>query len=862
MTTRQARGFWPMRDLPVVAWLLAAVVVSLAHPLLPAPRWLLIHLVLLGAATHAILVWSRYFTDALLHTAPDPADRRRQDSRLVLLNAGVLLVVTGVTTAWWLLTSAGAAAVVGAVAWHGAALLARLRAALPARFAVTVRYYVGAAALLPVGVAVGVALARVQTEPWHARLLVTHASVNLLGWIGLTALGTLVTLWPTMLRTRVPDGVERTARRALAVLVPGVLLAGAGPLLDLRPVTALGLVAYLAGVALLASPMLAAARARRPRSFPALSVAAALGWLVACLAALAPSLATAPSWSVADERFGWFTPFLAAGFGVQLLLGALSYLVPVALGGGPAPVRTATAVLDRAAVLRVVAANGALLTCLLPVPPAVRVTASVVALVALASFLPLLVLGLRASRAVRTGRRTPAAATAPVPAGRGREVVAAVAAVLLAVAAGVVVDRVADGPFSDVPLAAGVTPTGRTTVVEVEAYDMRFHPASVDVPVGDRLVIELANTDTDDVHDLVLDDGRETGRLAPGESARLEVGVVGRDVAGWCSVLGHHQLGMAFTVRAVGAAGATTAVADHGAHDTHTHGEETDTAGLPGAGFRPRSPLLPPLPPGRVHRRTLRVQEVVREVAPGVTQRSWTFGGTVPGPTLHGRVGDRFVITLVNDGTVGHSVDFHAGERAPGRVMRTIPPGGRLTYRFTATRAGVWMYHCSTMPMSAHIGAGLFGAVVIEPPGLAEADRSYLLVQSELFLGEEGGELDADKVLAEDPDLVVFNGYADQYDHRPLRTRVGERVRIWVLDAGPNRATSFHVVGGQLDAAYAEGAWLLRPGSPGGSQSLALAASQGGFVELSLPEPGRYPFVSHVMVDAERGAHGILHVTR
>jgi nitrite reductase (NO-forming) len=303
-------------------------------------------------------------------------------------------------------------------------------------------------------------------------------------------------------------------------------------------------------------------------------------------------------------------------------------------------------------------------------------------------------------------------------------------------------------------------------------------------------------------------------------------------------------------------------VADHGAHDTHTHGEETDTAGLPGAGFRPRSPLLPPLPSGRVHRRTLRVQEVVREVAPGVTQRSWTFGGTVPGPTLHGRVGDRFVITLVNDGTVGHSVDFHAGERAPGRVMRTIPPGGRLTYRFTATRAGVWMYHCSTMPMSAHIGAGLFGAVVIEPPGLAEADRSYLLVQSELFLGEEGGELDADKVLAEDPDLVVFNGYADQYDHRPLRTRVGERVRIWVLDAGPNRATSFHVVGGQLDAAYAEGAWLLRPGSPGGSQSLALAASQGGFVELSLPEPGRYPFVSHVMVDAERGAHGILHVTR
>jgi nitrite reductase (NO-forming) len=166
------------------------------------------------------------------------------------------------------------------------------------------------------------------------------------------------------------------------------------------------------------------------------------------------------------------------------------------------------------------------------------------------------------------------------------------------------------------------------------------------------------------------------------------------------------------------------------------------------------------------------------------------------------------------------------------------------------------------MPMSAHIANGLFGAVVIEPAGLPRVDRSYLLVQSELYLGAAGGEVDADKVAAEDPDLVVFNGYANQYDHQPLTARVGERLRLWVLDAGPSRATSFHVVGGQFDATYAEGAWLLRPGSEGGSQSLALGPSQGGFVELTLDEPGDYPFVSHVMVDAERGAHGILRVTR
>jgi nitrite reductase (NO-forming) len=166
------------------------------------------------------------------------------------------------------------------------------------------------------------------------------------------------------------------------------------------------------------------------------------------------------------------------------------------------------------------------------------------------------------------------------------------------------------------------------------------------------------------------------------------------------------------------------------------------------------------------------------------------------------------------------------------------------------------MYHCSTMPMSAHIANGLFGAVIIEPRHLAPVDRSFVLVQSELYLGANGGEVDTDKVAAEEPDLVVFNGYADQYDHQPLRARVGERVRIWVLDAGPSRATSFHVVGGQFDTVYAEGAWLLRPTDRGGSQSLALGASQGGFVELTFPEPGHYPFVSHVMVDAERGAHG------
>ena len=144
-----------------------------------------------------------------------------------------------------------------------------------------------------------------------------------------------------------------------------------------------------------------------------------------------------------------------------------------------------------------------------------------------------------------------------------------------------------------------------------------------------------------------------------------------------------------------------------------------------------------------------------------------------------------------------------AGLGAPDQPMRTIAPGESLVYRFTASRAGIWMYHCSSMPMSAHIANGIFGAVVIDPPGLPPVDRSYVLLQSELYLGPQRGVVDVDGLRAEKPDAVVFDGYVNQYDHRRPAARVGERVRIWVLDAGPDRAAAFHVVGAQFDTVYA-----------------------------------------------------------
>ncbi|SFE28301.1 multicopper oxidase domain-containing protein [Blastococcus tunisiensis] len=859
----QARGFWPLRDLPVVFWLLATAVVALVHPALPAPRWLLIHLLLLGAVSHAILVWSRHFADALLRTDSRPGDRRAQSRRLLLLNGGALLVMAGVSLAVWPLTVAGAAAVVTAVGWHGLALAAQLRRSLGGRFRTTVRYYLTAAALLPVGAVLGTLLARGLPGPWHDRLTLAHAVVNVLGWMGLTVAGTLVTLWPTMLRTRIAEDAERSARRALPVLGAALALTVGGAVAGPQWVAGLGLAGYLGGLALLARALVATARARPPSSYPAWSVAAGLLWLAGCLLAAALAVGTAPTWAEAGERFRWLTPFLAAGFGAQVLLGALSYLVPVALGGGAGPVRAANEVLDRGGALRIAVVNAGLLLCALPVPSVVRVLCSMLVLAGLATFVPLLFLAIRTVRRTKReaeGGAVPARGTGR-PAGQVTGLAATgVAAVLIAVAAGVAVDpaALADVRAMSAP-SADVAATGRTTTVQVAAAGMRFAPDTVEVPVGDRLVIELVNSDPDTVHDLVLSSGPATERLSPGGSTTLDAGVIGGDVDGWCSVVGHRQMGMTLQVRAVGAA-TPEAAPHHGENAAGDAADDLDFATAPAGSFTPHDPVLPPLTDERVRRFTLPVAEVEREVAPGVTQRLWTFAGTAPGPVLHGRVGDVFEITLVNDGTIGHSIDFHAGALAPDGPMRTIPPGESLVYRFTAIRAGVWMYHCSTMPMSAHIANGMFGAVVIEPPDLPAVDRSYLLLQSELYLGPQGGTVDTAKLAGERPDAVVFNGYANQYDARPLAARVGERVRIWVLDAGPNRATSFHVVGGQFDTVYAEGGYLLRPGD-GGSQALALAPAQGGFVELAFPEAGDYPFVSHVMVDAERGAHGLVRVS-
>jgi nitrite reductase (NO-forming) len=392
---------------------------------------------------------------------------------------------------------------------------------------------------------------------------------------------------------------------------------------------------------------------------------------------------------------------------------------------------------------------------------------------------------------------------------------------------------------------------------------MRYQPNELHVPAGDRLVIVLTNADGRR-HDLVLATGPRTPLLAEGDTFRLDAGIIGSTVDGWCTQPAHRASGMTLTITTTSPP-STTASADPIASMPGTAAATTpgrvDAMADPGPGFTARDAALSPAPPERTHRITLHAQEVRQDVAPGVSQTLWTFNGTTPGPVLRGRVGDTFEVTLINDGSVEHGIDFHAEALAPDTGMRTVEPGQRVVYRFAATKAGIWMYHCSAMPMLYHVGNGMYGALIIDPPDLTPVDREYLLVQSEFYLGAQGQAGDATKMQNDQPDAVVFNGYVSQYAFRPLTAAVGQRVRIWVLDAGPNRASAFHIVGAPFDTVYAEGAYRLRSTDPGGAQILDLAPASGGFVETAFIQPGNYPFLDHALADADRGARGSIHVT-
>jgi nitrite reductase (NO-forming) len=247
-------------------------------------------------------------------------------------------------------------------------------------------------------------------------------------------------------------------------------------------------------------------------------------------------------------------------------------------------------------------------------------------------------------------------------------------------------------------------------------------------------------------------------------------------------------------------------------------------------------------------------------IAPGVHYAAWTFGGTVPGPTLRVRQGDTVEFTVVNHANIPHSMDFHAAEIAPSKFYVNVLPKDSLHYRFVANVPGAFMYHCGTAPAAMHIANGMYGAIVVDPVKPRRKAREFVFVQSEFYMTQKPASdgtrsLDWERLLSLAPDQVVFNGRANQYASHPIDVRPGELLRFYVVNAGPNRISSFHVVGGIFERVFQDGSQI----SPlAGVQTVNVPVGGGSIFEIRLRQPGDYPFVTHAFADATKGAVGVL----
>ncbi len=344
--------------------------------------------------------------------------------------------------------------------------------------------------------------------------------------------------------------------------------------------------------------------------------------------------------------------------------------------------------------------------------------------------------------------------------------------------------------------------------VEIHSFDLGFKPAKLSVEKPGRYTVKFIN-DGAIQHDVTFANGTKlVANASETKAADLEVPADGLNF--FCSIPGHADAGMKGLIAVAGAsAGAMT-------------------------------------------------------VAPGFVQHVWTFNGTVPGPVIRVHVGDTIRIHLKNPATnqLAHSVDFHASQVAWNDEMTSINPGEEKLYEWQADYAGVWMYHCGTSPALHHIANGMYGMVIVEPKeGLPKVDKEFALVQSEWYLGPQGQPVSLAKAsaAAPAPDFVVFNGVANQYKDNPLKVGTGEKVRIFVLNAGPSVDSSFHIVGTIFNTVIKEGV-ALTPDNPGhyGAQAVDLSPAQGAIVEFTTAEDGMYPIVTHAFNFVGHGALGLV----
>ncbi len=317
------------------------------------------------------------------------------------------------------------------------------------------------------------------------------------------------------------------------------------------------------------------------------------------------------------------------------------------------------------------------------------------------------------------------------------------------------------------------------------------------------------------------------------------------------------------TITGTGGAGPHSAsAATHAGHGASSaKAAESDVAF---EAYKRPSPYLPAVPPGRVKHFRVEVYEHVTKVSDDTApRRVWSFAvngtfdrGTGLSAPMVVNQGDHVAMTFVNGGsaamhvTRGHSLDLHAASVPPGKDFETLPPGKSLHFNFIASDPGTFLYHCATGPMIQHLGAGMVGMLLVKPRHMAPVDRELWIMQQEFYPSEPGEDPDMAAMISKEPDVVTFNGYANQYKTKPIHVRRGEKIRVYLLDAGPSLPMLFHVLGTVFSKTDIEG----QIGHS--AQTVNLGPSQGGYVEFSLRYKGAYPFVTHSFADMMRGAMG------
>ncbi len=282
-----------------------------------------------------------------------------------------------------------------------------------------------------------------------------------------------------------------------------------------------------------------------------------------------------------------------------------------------------------------------------------------------------------------------------------------------------------------------------------------------------------------------------------------------------------------------------------------------------------------PQVPAPIMRRTpaklivnLETREVTKRLSDGVEYTFWTFGGSVPGPMLRIREGDEVEFHLNNHPSshMPHNIDLHAVTGPGGGAASSFTaPGHSSQFSFTALNAGLYVYHCATAPVGMHIANGMYGLILVEPKeGLPAVDREYYVLQSEFYTTGKHGEpglqnFSMEKALEERPDYVVFNGSVGALvGDNALHAKVGETVRLFVGNGGPNLVSSFHVIGEIFDRIYTEGGSVANQRN---GQTTLIPAGGSAIVEMKFDVPGSFILVDHSIFRAfNKGALGMIKV--